>query len=62
MAKPQNIRPSGGFPLVIVGDLLDGSVIVIGVLGQETRILLIGDEQTHPHDKVHDDESVVGLR
>ena len=32
-------------PLVIVGDLLDAAVVVVGVPGQEPRVLLVGDQQ-----------------
>ena len=61
MAQAQYVRPAIRLPLVVVGDLFDGAVVVVGVLGQESRILLIGHQQADPHDYVHDNEGVMCL-
>ena len=46
-------------PFVVVGDLLDGPVVVLSVLGQEARVLLVGQQQTDPHGQVNKDEDIV---
>ena len=62
MAKFQNIRAPGTLPLVVVGNLLDGPVVLVGVLGQEAGVLLVGHQEADPHYDVDHDEGVVGLR
>ena len=37
-------------------------VVLIGVLGQEARVLLACHEEADPHDDVHGQEGVVSLR
>ena len=46
-------------PLIIVGDLLDAAMVVVGVPRQEARVLLVGDQQAEPHHQVDHDEDVV---
>ena len=48
-------------PLIIVGDLLDAAMVVVGVPRQEAGVLLVGHQQTEPHDQVDHDEDVVGV-
>ena len=48
-------------PLIIVGDLLDAAVVVVGVPRQEARVLLVSHEQADPHHQVDHDEDVVGV-
>ena len=63
------------FPFIIVRDLFDAPVVVVGVPGQEPGVLLVGHQQAggegqggglgggqpDPHDDVDEDEDVVGL-
>ena len=46
-------------PLIIVGDLLDAAMVVVGVPRQEARVLLVGHQQAEPHHQVDHDEDVV---
>ena len=46
-------------PLIIVGDLLDAAMVVVGVPRQEAGVLLVGHQQAEPHDQVDHDEDVV---
>ena len=46
-------------PLIIVGDLLDAAMVVVRVPRQEAGVLLVGHQQTEPHDQVDHDEDVV---
>ena len=46
-------------PLIIVGDLLDAAMVVVGVPRQEARVLLVGHQQADPHHQVDHDEDVV---
>ena len=49
-------------PLIIVGDLLDAAMVVVGVPRQEAGVLLVGDQQAEPHHQVDHDEDVVRVR
>ena len=49
-------------PFVIVSNLLDGSVVVLSVLGQEAGVLLVGQQETEPHGQVDNDEDIVESR
>jgi hypothetical protein len=61
VTQPEDIRTSGTLPLIVVRNLLDGPVVVVRVLGQETGISLVGYQQANPHDHVDHNEGVMGL-
>ena len=48
-------------PLIIVCNLFDASMVVVGVPCQEARVLLVSHEQADPHHQVDHDEDVVGV-
>ena len=48
-------------PLIIVCNLFDASMVVVGVPRQEARVLLVSHEQADPHHQVYHDEDVVGV-
>lgn len=62
MTQPQYITVPLTLPLIVVGDLFDGPVVLFVVFGKKSRVFLVGDQKADPHHYVHDQESVVGLR
>lgn len=61
VTQAKHIALSLALPLVVIRDLFDGTMVFARVLGQEPRVLLVGHQQTHPHDQVHHQEGVVSL-